>query len=101
MKRRIQRPAVKKKPWGDRTWESTAQPTTPSDPATQAAALAAAGYYAFRVGVLPTDGGGFRAYINPRFDTDPGYCDHTATARTREAAKRLAIQEHKERCVTR
>jgi hypothetical protein len=54
-----------------------------------------------KVGVFPNDEGssGYRAYTtwyNPQW---PGCCEHEVEAVNGTEAKKLAIQEHKERCV--
>jgi hypothetical protein len=101
--RRTRRPAVRPAPWKGGGWKDApgALPVQVVDPARLAEALAASGYRAFRVGVYAFPGPRSTAYVcytGRTLDILGGACEHDVTAKTRDAAKRLAVQEHKEKC---
>jgi hypothetical protein len=55
----------------------------------------------FKVGVFPNDEGssGYRAYTTWYSPQWPGCCEHEVEAVNGTEAKKLAIREHKERCI--
>jgi hypothetical protein len=88
------------KPWGDRTWTDTARPMQPV-PGAAIAEAAPEGLRSYKVGVFPHQGKRIVRYLayttwyNPQWD---GCCEHAVSATSGDEAKKLAIQEHRERC---
>jgi hypothetical protein len=88
------------KPWGDRSWTSTARPTQPVAPIAEAAPD---GLRSWKVAVVTRECTvRYAAFTTDRWqERYPTCCTHHVSAVTAETAKMLAIDEHKANCLRR